>query len=152
MGLLELPHPAVDGPGKGPLLVAEQFALQQGFGDGHAVDDQKGFGRPQAVLVDGPGHQFLAGAGFPPDEHGGVGGRHPADGLVDLLHGLAAADDGVRRGRRPGATSISTRERMKRPASRAWPIKARISGISKGLRTYSKAPSLVASMAVSVVP
>ena len=96
MGLLELAYPAVDGPGKGPFFIAEQLGLQQGLGNGDAVNDQKGFGRPEAVLIDGPGHQFLAGARIAPDQHRGVGGRHPADGLIDLLHGFALADDGIR--------------------------------------------------------
>ncbi len=64
---------------------------------------------PQAVLVDGAGDQLLAGAGFPPDQHGGLGGGDPPDGLVDILHGLAAADDGlaVRCGR--GAVHVHRR-------------------------------------------
>ena len=41
-----------------------------------------------------------------------------------------------------GATSSSTRERMNRPASRAWPIKARMSGNLKGLEHVFEGPQL----------
>ena len=51
-----------------------------------------------------------------------------------------------------GEASISTGERMKRPASRACRMVDSIWGMSNGLITWSKAPILVASMAVSVVP
>jgi len=50
------------------------------------------------MLVDGPGHQFLAGPGLAAHQHGGVGGGGPADGLVEFLHGRALADDGLGRG------------------------------------------------------
>ena len=49
--------------------------------------------RRGAEIVDGARHQFLAGAGFAGDQHGGVGGR---DGLHLLQNGLqcaALADD-----------------------------------------------------------
>ena len=50
---------------------------------------------PGAVLVDGAGDQLLAGAALARDEHGHVLGGDPADGLVDLPHRRAAADDGA---------------------------------------------------------
>ena len=98
VGLLQLADAPVAGPGKGAFLVAEKLTLQQGFGNRHAVDHQKRIVGPVAVLVDGPGHQFLARPGFPADQDRGAGGRNPPDGLVDLLHGRAAADDGLARG------------------------------------------------------
>ena len=62
----------------------------------------------RAVLVDGPGHQLLAGAALAGDQHRDVLGGDAADGLVDLLHGRAAADDGFARlGRRPAASAIN---------------------------------------------
>ena len=100
-----MPHAPVHGPGEGPFFVAEQLAFQERFGNGHAVDHQEGLVRAQAVLIDGPRHQFLARARFSPDEDRGVRGRHPAHGLVDLLHGLAAPDDGFQGRAIPGTTS-----------------------------------------------
>ena len=47
------------------------------------------------MLVDGPRDQFLAGAALAGDQHDHVLVGDPADGLVDLAHGRAAADDRV---------------------------------------------------------
>ena len=98
VGLLE---PA-DAPrlraGEGAAFVAEQFALQQRFGNGGAVDrDERRVG-PIAVLVKGAGDQLLAGAGLAADEHVDRLGGDAANLLVDGLHGGAAADQGVARG------------------------------------------------------
>ena len=41
---------------------------------------------PGAVLVDGAGDQFLAGAALAGDQHGDVLGGDAADGLVHLAH------------------------------------------------------------------
>ena len=38
------------------------------------------------------GDQFFAGAGLAFDQHGGVGGRHAREGLIDLDHARRAAD------------------------------------------------------------
>src|SRR5262249_16685656 len=95
VGLLELADAAAVGAGEGALLVAEQLALQQRLRDGRAVDGEKRRLGPGAVLVEGAGHQLLAGAALAGDEHGHVLVGHPADGLVDVAHGRAAADDGV---------------------------------------------------------
>jgi hypothetical protein len=46
-----------------------------------------------AVVVDGAGDQFLAGAAFAHDEHGNVAGGHLPGGGDDLPHRLALADD-----------------------------------------------------------
>ena len=83
------------GPGKGAFFISEQLTFQQGFGNGNAVDHQKGPVRPGTVLVQRAGHQLLSRSGLSADQHGGVGGRYPADGLVHLLHGGALADDGL---------------------------------------------------------
>ena len=45
-----------------------------------------------AVAVNHPRDQFLAGAGFAFDQHGGVGGRGPRDRLIDLDHARRTAD------------------------------------------------------------
>ena len=50
---------------------------------------------PRAVLVDGAGDQLLAGAALAGDQHRDVLSGDAADGLVDLAHGGAGADDGA---------------------------------------------------------
>ena len=52
---------------------------------------------PGAVLVDGAGDQFLAGAALAGDQHGERLVGDAADGLVRFLHPRAAADDGFAR-------------------------------------------------------
>ena len=95
VGLLDFADPPVGGAGEGAFLIAEKFTLQKGIGNGDAVDYQKRFVVPQTVLVDCAGGQFLAGAGFTPDQHCGLRRGHPADAFVDVLHFRAAADDGL---------------------------------------------------------
>ena len=93
VALLEFADAAFDGAGEGAFFVAEQFAFEQVFGDGGAVDgEERGLGA-MAVMIDGAGDEFLAGAAFAGDERGGVRLRDLADELEDLLHRLAAADD-----------------------------------------------------------
>src|SRR5262249_15352053 len=77
---------------EGAFLVPKQLAFQKLFGNGRAVDSQERAGRAAAVLVDGPGHQFLAGAALAADEYRDFLPRHPANILVNLLHGRAAPD------------------------------------------------------------
>src|SRR5262249_57572151 len=93
--LLELADAATLGAGEGALLVAEELALQQALRDGGAVEGQERRLGPGAVLVDGAGDQLLAGAALAGDQHGDVLSRDAADGLVDLAHGGAGADDGA---------------------------------------------------------
>ncbi len=75
--------------------MAEQLALQQRLGDGGAVNRQERPVGPAAVVVDGAGDQFLAGAALAEDEDVDVLGGDAADGLAHLLHDEAAADDAV---------------------------------------------------------
>ncbi len=99
MGQIEFAPVAVRGPGKGPLLVAEELAFDEVFGNGGAVDLHEGARGPAAVGMERPGHQFLAGAVFPGDEHAGVGGGHQVQRLPELADGLALADNLPGRGR-----------------------------------------------------
>ena len=55
MALLELADPPAVGAGEGPLLVAEQLALQQGLRDGGAVDRQERPWRPGGCSGRWPG-------------------------------------------------------------------------------------------------
>ncbi len=47
---------------------------------------------PRAVLVDGLGDQFLAGASFALDQHGGVGRCDAVEPFDDVAHRRAVAD------------------------------------------------------------
>ena len=74
------------GVGKGAPFVAEEFALQQGFGQGAAVDRDAAFGGPVAALVDGPGDEFLAGAALAGNQDRGLRPGHPFHQGQDFLH------------------------------------------------------------------
>jgi hypothetical protein len=73
--------------------VAEELGLQQIFGKGRTIDLDEGFTISLAVAVQGFGNQFLAGARFTGDQHGGLGGRHVADHLQQFRHLRRSADD-----------------------------------------------------------
>ncbi len=81
----------VFGVGEGAFLVAEELALQELLGEGPAVDGNEGGVAPRALGMDGPGHQFFAGAGFPGDQDGGIGLRHIDNGFKQLDHGRGLA-------------------------------------------------------------
>src|SRR5207244_4294375 len=95
VALLELADAAPVGAGEGALLVAEQLALQQLIRDGRAVEGQKRRPGSGAVLVDGAGDYLLAGAALAGDQHRDSLSRNAANGLVDLAHRGAGADDGA---------------------------------------------------------
>ena len=80
------------GAGEGSFFVAEEFAFEEGFGDGTAIDGDEGPVFAVAALVDGAGGHFLAGAAFAEDEDGGIGGGDFADGFKDGPHFRAGAD------------------------------------------------------------
>ena len=75
--------------------MSEQLAFQKGLRQGGAVEGQEPLGGAGAVVIDGAGHQLLAGAAFSHDQRGDVLRGDAADGLKDLAHGGAAADDVV---------------------------------------------------------
>jgi hypothetical protein len=73
--------------------MAEQLVLQDRRAEAGAVHRHQPGLAPAAVVVDGPGDQFLAGPALPLDQHRDVAGRHLARGLDDLAHRRAGADD-----------------------------------------------------------
>jgi hypothetical protein len=93
VGQFELAQLFLDGTGKGPFFVTEEFAFDQIGRNCGAVDLDKGLLGPMAVVVDGVGHQFLAGAAFPPDQDGGIAFGHLGDHLEDFPHLVAVADN-----------------------------------------------------------
>ena len=92
VGPFEAAELSLDGPGEGPLLVAEQLAFEQRLGQGGAVDLDERLVRPQAVVVDGVGDEVLARAALAADQHGRVAVGHLLDQPVHLLHRVARAD------------------------------------------------------------
>jgi len=74
------------GVGKRAGRVAEKLGFQEGVGKGAAVDRHKGALGPPTQAMEGPGHQFLAGAAFPFDEHGAVGAGHLGQEGENFLH------------------------------------------------------------------
>src|SRR5207245_16188 len=73
-GLLEQPDLPGDGAGEGPLLVAEQLALQERLGNRRAVDREQGPGGAGGAVVNRPRDQLLAGARLSVHQ-GGAGAR-----------------------------------------------------------------------------
>ncbi len=74
LGYFELAFLAVLRAGEGALLVAEELAFEQRLGQRAAVDGNHGHEAPRAQIVNGAGHQFLAGAALAVNQHGRVGG------------------------------------------------------------------------------
>ena len=69
---------ALDGrAGERAAFVAEEFAFEQLFGNGGAIDRQKRLLAAVAVMINRAGDKFLAGAAFAGDERGGVRCRPP---------------------------------------------------------------------------
>ena len=93
VGLLEPPLARGHGAGEGAARVAEELGLEQGLGNGAAVERDEAVLAPRAGLVDGARDHFLAGAGLAGDEHRRGAGRHGLDHLAEVAHQAAAADD-----------------------------------------------------------
>ena len=89
-----LPMRRRSAPVKAPFSWPNSSLSSSVLRDGRAVQRQERRLGPGAVLVDGAGDQFLAGAALAGDQHGHVLGGDAADGLVHLAHGRAGADDG----------------------------------------------------------
>ncbi len=95
LGDLEFPYPAIVGASEGSPFVAEQFALQEAFRDICAGNFHEGSALAGADPVEMAGHQALAGAALPGDQHRGVTPGHPLQGIHDLGHCRGAEDHSV---------------------------------------------------------
>ena len=93
VSLNEFSDLACGGPGKRPLLVPEQLALDQLLGDRRAVHLNKGLPLSLAETMDLPGHQLLAHAALSGDQNGRAGRSGPGDSFAERDHGWAVADD-----------------------------------------------------------
>ena len=98
VGLFQQALAGLLGPGERPADVAEQLALGQRRAERGDVDRHERPAAPPAVLMDRPGHQFLAGAALAADVDAGLGRGDDRNPLEDLLDGRRRADN--RRGRR----------------------------------------------------
>ena len=92
MRQFEAALPPLDGAGEGALLVAEDFALEQRFGNRRAVDRHVRLWRALAQLMDRLRHQFLAGARLARDQHRRRRRRRLLDRAVDLADHRRVAD------------------------------------------------------------
>ena len=73
VGLLKLAYMARMGIGEGAFYVAEEFALEQRFGNGPGIHRHHRLSAAEAPGMDLPRQHILAGAVFAGDEHRGVG-------------------------------------------------------------------------------
>src|ERR1700732_127664 len=78
-----------NGAGECALFVAKQFALQQSFGKGGAVQGYKRLSFSRAVVVNGAGGQLLAGTALAANQYGGIAGSDSLDELIDVTHARA---------------------------------------------------------------
>ena len=86
VGRLETALARIDRAGEGPLLVAEEFGLEQVFRQRSAIEAHVGAACARRVVVDGVGDEFLAGAGLATDQHRGRPFCHHADLLENAPH------------------------------------------------------------------
>ena len=115
---------------------------------------------PLGTGVDGPRHQLLAGARFAVDVHRRVGGRDLLDGLEHRASSPASRrrsrrSDRGRRRRRAGPRSPPATRSSARRSSRSSSARATLRRTTSGANGFcrkSKAPSRIASTAVSTVP
>ncbi len=92
-GGFELSFSHADGSGVCTFFVAEEFAFEEGFGDGGAVDGDEWAIASWAALMDGACDDLFAGAALAADEDGGSGRSDARDELADLTNLAAFADE-----------------------------------------------------------
>src|ERR1700761_8103918 len=81
--------------GKGPALVAEQFALEQRVRNRGAVNGNEGLVAARTVLMQRLGNQLLARPCLSRDQHVAFGGRHHRQPPLDLPYRGALPDHPV---------------------------------------------------------
>ncbi len=93
LGHLDPPELPGAGPGEGPLLVAEEFVLEERLRDGRAIDgDERPLGAGRE-LVNRAGQKLLARAAFAEDQDRALAGRHALNLKQRGLEALARADE-----------------------------------------------------------
>jgi hypothetical protein len=96
LGGLEHPRARRERAGERAALVPEELALDQGLGDGGAVDHPERRPRARAGLVDEARDERLARAALAEQEHGGVAARELGNELRDALGRGRAAEEALR--------------------------------------------------------
>src|SRR5690606_9228437 len=91
----EPPFSQIDRPGEAAAFMAEQFGVDQFGGNGPAIDPQEWSGGPAGASMNGPGDDFLSGAGFAEDEDGHVGWSDLFHPFYDRLEAALCAHDVV---------------------------------------------------------
>src|SRR5271168_5313523 len=81
------------GSGEGAFDIAEEFAFEQGFGEGPAVDRDKGFAGPRRAGMDGAGDELFAGPALAVDQDRAAGGGDSANGLLKFFERGADSDN-----------------------------------------------------------
>ncbi len=76
--------------------MAEELALEQGFGQRAAVDRDQGVEAAHAGGMNGADNQLFSGAALACDQDIGVGGADRSDGVEYLAHGGALSDEVAR--------------------------------------------------------
>jgi len=94
-----------EGAGVGPLLPAEQLALDERRGQRAAVDGHEQPVAPSAQAMDRPGRQFLPRARLAQQQDGRIGRRHALDEFDDASHPGAVRDDAIQGDIRHGAVA-----------------------------------------------
>ena len=97
-GIFELADLALHRPGEGSLEMAEKFRFHHLGGHGPHVDGDEGMVGAAADLVDGAGHQFLAGTGLAADQDRITLGGDRLDDVVEPVHRRVVADQTVEAG------------------------------------------------------
>ena len=93
VGFFELADLVLAGARETAFDMAEEFGLDQFFGDGGAIQFDEGAFAAEAGRVQCPGDEFFAGAAFAIDQDAAVGRCGDGDLLAHGLHGNAIADD-----------------------------------------------------------
>ena len=91
-GSLEAPDPAQRSAREGAALVPEQLALEQGGGQGRAVEVHEGAIAARGAVVKPARQQPLADAGLAEQEHAGVEGCHARELSQRGAHGRTLGD------------------------------------------------------------
>src|SRR6266404_4857210 len=95
MGRLEKALPVFVSAGESSLHVTEQFRLQQSLWERTAVNGDEGSLGPNAILMNGAGHQFFAGPALSGDENAARLRSNGLNHVEDGAHVRALPDDVV---------------------------------------------------------
>ena len=113
--LLEFTDTPLISSGERTSFMSEEFAFQEGLGNGCTIDGEKRSLASSTMLVQGSCDELLTGAALTDDEHIDILRGNAANLLADRLHRHAAADESIRSVFRP-ISFIEQRRHMRHPA------------------------------------